>query len=148
MNNREKLGKGLLAGLAATIVLSGIMMMKQAMGLMPNLDPIAMITHMSGSSMQMMGWAGHFFIGTVLWGSLYALVNDKLPGPHWARGAIFATGAWLVMMIMLMPMAGAGLFGLGLGMMAPIATLMLHWVYGAVLGAVYGVATRREAAAA
>ena len=37
------------------------------------------------------------------------------------RGAIFATGAWLVMMIVMMPMAGAELFGLHLGMMAPLA---------------------------
>ncbi len=35
-------------------------------------------------------------------------------------------------------MAGAGAFGLKMGMMAPVATLMLHWIYGAVLGAIYG----------
>lgn len=36
-----------------------------------------------------------------------------------------------------MPMAGAGIFGLNLGMMAPVMTLVLHLIYGAVLGAVY-----------
>jgi len=45
------------------------------------------------------------------------------------------------MMIMVMPIAGAGLFGIHLGMGAPIATLVLHWVFGAVLGAVYGKLT-------
>ena len=43
-----------------------------------------------------------------------------------------------------MPMAGAGLFGLGLGVMAPIATLMLHWAYGAVMGATYGALVRKD----
>jgi hypothetical protein len=62
------------------------------------------------------------------------------------RGAVFATGAWLIMMVVMMPMAGAGLFGMQLGLMAPVATLMLHWVYGAVLGAVYGTWTRQERA--
>jgi len=40
----------------------------------------------------------------------------------------------MMMMIMVMPMAGAGLFGLHLGFGAPIATLVLHWVFGAVPG--------------
>jgi hypothetical protein len=45
--------------------------------------------------------------------------------------------AWLGMMIIVMPMAGAGLFGMNLGIMAPVMTLVLHVVFGAVLGAVY-----------
>lgn len=61
----------------------------------------------------------HFFIVTVLWGVLFAWLDPFLPGQHWFRGAIFATGAWLVMMIVMMPMAGAGLFGVHPGMMAP-----------------------------
>jgi hypothetical protein len=51
---------------------------------------------------------------------------------------IFSIGAWLLMMIIPMPMAGAGLFGLNLGVGAPIAILTLHIVFGAVPGAVYG----------
>lgn len=50
------------------------------------------------------------------------------------------------MMITLMPMAGAGagLFGLKMGLMAPIATLILHWIYGAVLGGLYGTWSLRQ----
>jgi hypothetical protein len=75
---------------------------------------------------------------------MYAWLDPKLPGSHLVRGAIFATGAWLIMMVVLMPMAGAGLFGMHLGLMAPVATLMLHWIYGAVLGGVYGAWTGQE----
>lgn len=138
-------GRGLLAGLAATIVLSGIMLMKQAMGVMPHLNAIAMISHMLGAPLAV-GWIMHFMIGTVFWGLLYAWLNPLLAGPQWLRGAEFATGAWLVMMIMLMPMAGAGAFGLKMGMMAPVATLMLHWIYGIVLGWVYGARQGSSAA--
>lgn len=148
MSNTANYGKGILVGFAATVVLSVLMMMKQAMGVMPELDPIAMITKMSGSSTMMMGWVGHFVIGTAIWGLAFAALASKLPGPFWLRGAIFATGAWLLMMIMVMPMAGAGLFGLNLGMMAPVATLMLHWIYGAVLGGVYGASTGGQAVTA
>ena len=43
-----------------------------------------------------------------------------------------------MMMIVIMPMAGAGLFGMNMGVMAPVMTLMLHVIFGAVLGLVYG----------
>ncbi|MBS0418056.1 MAG: hypothetical protein JSR66_10105 [Proteobacteria bacterium] len=129
-------GRALLAGLIATVVLSVLMVLKQMMHLMPELNPISMMSNMMGAPL-LVGWVAHFMIGTLLWGLLYAGLQRLLPGPGWIRGALFATGAWLVMMIALMPMAGAGLFGLNLGMMAPIATLMLHWIYGAVSGAVY-----------
>ena len=134
---RFRFGRALLAGLVATVVLSAVMLMKHAMGLMPQLNAIAMISHMMGASLAV-GWIVHFTIGAVLWGLLYAWLNPRLAGPQWLRGVEFATGAWLIMMIMLMPMAGAGAFGLKIGMMAPVATLMLHWIYGAVLGTIYG----------
>lgn len=64
----------MVAGLAATAVLSIIMIMKGMMGLMPELNVIGIL---------------------------------------------------------------AGMFGMKLGMMAPIMTLMLHAVFGAVLGGVF-----------
>jgi hypothetical protein len=82
----------------------------------------------------------HFLIGTALWGTLFAWLDPNIPGEgHWLKGILFAAGAWLVMMIVMMPMAGAGLFGSHLGMMAPVMTLMLHVVFGFVLGAVYAL---------
>jgi len=65
-----------------------------------------------------------------------------LPGNGYvSKGMVFGVLAWGLMMVMVMPMAGAGFFGLSLGMMAPVMTLMLHLVYGAVLGSVYGKLT-------
>jgi len=46
------------------------------------------------------------------------------------------------MMVIAMPMSGAGLFGMNLGMMAPVMTLMLHLIWGAVLGGSYGALER------
>jgi hypothetical protein len=45
---------------------------------------------------------------------------------------------WSLMMIVLMPMAGAGMFAMSLGVMAPMMTLVLHLIFGAVLGWTYG----------
>ena len=133
------IGRGIVAGFVATVVLSAMMLMKQSMRLMPELDPIGMISAMAGASSPVVGWISHFVIGSVGWGVGFAIVSPYLPGPYWLRGAIFAVGAWLMMMIVMMPMAGAGLFGLGLSMMAPVAALVLHIVFGLVLGGIYGL---------
>ena len=42
------------------------------------------------------------------------------------------------MMLVLMPMAGAGLFGINMGIMASMMTLVLHLIFGAVPGWVRG----------
>lgn len=47
------------------------------------------------------------------------------------------------MMVAVMPMAGAWIFALNLGIMAPIMTLMLHVIFGAVLGWTYGLLLQR-----
>lgn len=132
--------KGMIAGFIGTIVLSALMLMKQRMGLMPDLDVIKMMSGMLGASTLAVGWAMHLLIGTVLWGTLFAGLDPYLPGgSHWLKGAWFGVGAWLLMMILVMPMAGAGFFGVNLGMMAPPMTLMLHVVFGMILGGVYGL---------
>jgi len=140
MMNKEllmnKVLSGLVAGFAATIVLSILMLMKQMMGVMPQLDVIAMLGSMLGGVTA--AWGAHFFIGTVAWGILFAYLARVLPGAYWMKGVVFASGAWLMMMIILMPMADDGLFGLKLGLMAPVATLMLHMIFGAQMGWVYG----------
>lgn len=133
------IGKGILAGFIATAVLSVLMVMKAMMGMMPDLNVITMLTTMLGATNPAIGWVMHFMIGTVIWGGLFAAIQDRLPGGSViVRGVIFGIGAWLLMMVAVMPMAGAGLFGLRFGMAAPVMTLLLHVVFGATLGAVYG----------
>ena len=48
-------------------------------------------------------------------------------------------------MVGVISMAGAGIFGMDLGMMAPVMKLVLHLIFGAVLGYMY---TRLHKAAA
>jgi hypothetical protein len=134
---------GLVAGFIATVVLSAMMVIKGMMGVMPELDVAAMIGMMMGASV-IVGWIVHFMIGTIAWGGGFALLYKQIPGDNAAvKGIAFGTAAWLGMMIVVMPMAGAGLFGLNLGIMAPIMTLLLHVVFGAVLGGVYGMLLQR-----
>jgi len=135
--------KSMIAGFVATIVLSVLMVMKMKMGMMPELNAIKMMTTMAHGMMgtpavPMVGWVWHFVIGTVIWGVLFGLIGKSLPGGGYVRkGMSFGVLAWVLMMVMVMPMAGAGFFGLSLGMMAPVMTLVLHLIYGAVLGGLY-----------
>ncbi len=135
---------GVISGFIATVVLSIVMVMKAKMGVMPELNAIKMLAGMMGAPL-IMGWVAHFMIGTVVWGVLFAALVNKLPGGIMASAISFSVLAWIMMMIGPMPMAGAGLFGMNLGMMAPIATLMLHIIWGVVLGLSYQRLTAKAA---
>ena len=60
-------GRGIVAGFVATIGLSALMLMKQATGVMPQLNPVEMITQMMGAQTPIVGWVINFFIGSVMW---------------------------------------------------------------------------------
>ena len=106
---------------------------------MPQLNPIEDIVYVADRLIGMtlplpFGWIGHFVLGTVAWGIIYAALQASLPGAPVVKGLIFGALAWLAMMIIFMPLAGHGLFALSLGPQATVATLVLHLIYGAVLG--------------
>lgn len=135
----NKILSGILAGLAATIVLSMLMLIKNMMGLMPDVDIINMLAQQMGAGV-LMGWVAHFAIGVLGYGIAYAIIFSGLPfGSHLLHGILTGMAGWLMMMVALMPMMGAGMFGMSIagGMLVPVATLMLHIVFGAVLGVVY-----------
>ena len=135
----NKFVKGIVAGLVATIVLSVLMIMKGKMGLMPDMNIIAMLASKMGGS-SAMAWAAHFMIGMLGYGFAYVLIFSKLPfNSIILRGIILGIAGWIAMMIAIMPMMNAGFFGLNLasGMMVPVATLMPHIIFGAVLSFVY-----------
>jgi hypothetical protein len=54
------------------------------------------------------------------------------------KGAVFAIMIWLLTMSMFMPMVRAGFFGTSIGPGAALAPLVLHLVFGVVLGSVFG----------
>ena len=139
------IGKGLLAGLAATIVRSALLVAKDMMGVMPELNIAKTTAGMMGSPDQpIIGWIVPFMISIVGYGAAITLLDERLPGKsHVWHGVMIGTLGWLVMMFMLMPMAGAGLFAMKMGLMAPMMTLVLHLIFGVVLGWVYGRQIRR-----
>jgi hypothetical protein len=142
--------KSLIAAFVATIVLSLLMIMKKIMGVVPEMNPIAdlvvIMQNLSGLSiMPVFGWLLHFFIGTIAWGSVYALLYKILPGGNIIKGIIVGLSAWVLMMFTVTPMAGHGLFGLETSKVIPVMSMMLHIIYGAVLGFVYSKLAKSSA---
>lgn len=87
----------------------------------------------------------HFVMGFV-WALAYAAVAEpKLTGPGWRRGMIFALVPWILSVVVFFPAVGVGFLGVGIGAgpLPVIGNLILHLVYGAVLGWIYSPASER-----
>ena len=134
----DSLERGLVAGLVATVALAIVLLLKQAIGLMPQLDLVNILARALGFHSHAAGWVAHFVVGVLLWGPLFVLADRRMFFAHWINGLLFASVVWLGVMLVIMPLAGEGLFGVGLGLATPTLTLFLHWLYGAVLGSAYG----------
>jgi uncharacterized membrane protein YagU involved in acid resistance len=133
--------RGMLAGLIATLVLSGILLLKAQLGLWPELNLIRLLVSL-GSIQTVAAWMDHFIVGVVVWGLLFAAFDSLWESrAYWLKGLIFGVFAWLMMMVLFMPLAKAGWFGTRIGSYAAMVTLGMHLIYGLVLGVVYGLLT-------
>ena len=141
----QNISTGLLAGLVATVVLAAMMFVQSMMGVMPGLNVAAMIGTIIGSSVAV-GWIIHLMVHTIAGGGGFALLYNLIPGGSApVKGIVYGIAAWLFLMFVIMPLAGVGLFGLSLGMMAPVTVLVLHIIFGAVLGFVYQMRVKNSA---
>ena len=130
----------LASGVMATFAVSVIMVMKNATHSVPEVHIAQTLATLVGSQHVLVGWAIHLFIGIVVWSLSFALLAPRLPtGSYLIKGMMFGALAWVAMMLLYMPLAGAGLFGLHRGTAVPIMTLVMHLVYGVVLGSVYSM---------
>jgi len=132
--------RGMISGFIATLVLSALLLLKGTMDLYPQINFITLLTNL-GSIGTVAAWMDHFIIGTVVWGLLYAALDSISELPRWLKGLIIGAFGWFLMMVLFLPVAKAGLFGMKLGIEVPIVLLVLHLIYGAVLGVTYGLLT-------
>jgi hypothetical protein len=121
----DKIGRGIVAGFLATFALSVM------------LDPVATLARTAGVLSPALGWMLHFTVGTLLWGAGFALVHDRMRGPSWLRGIFFGVLAWLLVVIVAVLMAQARLFKFDLTVATPAAMLVIHMIFGALLGFFY-----------
>jgi len=87
--------------------MSVLVLIKTAMGVMPELDFVQMLSTMMGFSPGLT-WAVNFATGA-MWGLVSALAFEVIPvASTVVKGMVLGAGAWLLMMVMVMPMARCG----------------------------------------
>lgn len=135
---KPNLGRVILGGFAGTLAITFLMYIGAPMMGLPKMDIAAMLGSMLG------GWSTgmvmHFLNGTIIFPLIYAyLLFGKLPGAPYMKGIIWGITLWVLAQLAVMPMMGAGIFGLKMaGMMSAVTSLVGHVVYGALLGWIGG----------
>jgi len=127
--------KAILGGLVGTIAMTLMMYLVAPMMLGKPMDVAAMLGGMLGGSW-VMGMVGHLINGTVIFPLFYAyLLYRILPGFPWVKGMIWGVILWFLSQALITPMMGGGIFSANAGgLMAVLASLMAHVVYGVLLG--------------
>ena len=137
---KPNIGKTILGGLAGTVAITLLMYKGAPMMGLPEMDIAGMLGRMIG------GWTPglmmHLVNGVVIFPLIYAyLLFSRLGGSPVVKGITWGVALWLMAQLVVMPMMGAGVFGLKMGgMMSAAASLMGHVVYGAILGWISGAA--------
>lgn len=129
-----KADRAILGGIIGTAVMTVVGLWIAPLMGMPPMNPAEMLAGAMGGNM-VLGWIGHFAIGTIL-ALIYAVVAPWLPGPPTARGALYGIAPFLVAQIMVMPMMGMPVFSGSVAM--AMGSLIGHLIYGGIVGAVYG----------
>jgi hypothetical protein len=77
----------------------------------------------------------------IIWALVFAWdANDRLIAfPGWLRGIIFALPPAVLSLVVFLPLVGGGFFGakIGAGPLPVIGNIILHLIYGAVLGGMF-----------
>ncbi len=149
-----KIGNAIAGGFAGTVAMTVMMYFVAPMMLGKPMDVAGMLGGMLGGSWAM-GMLMHLTLGTVVFPAIYAyLVFRGLPGEPWLKGTSWGLILWFVSQAIVTPMMGGGLFSAKAGgLMAVMASLIGHAVYGAPLGVIAGategtsVSTRLRTAA-
>ncbi len=131
-----QLTKGAIAGLLATVILSIVMLIKKHVGFYLDFNPINALASLCHLPSPSYGWFVHFGIG-VVFGVIFSIIYHKIPGEPRFRGCVFASIAWLFMMVTVMPLSGMGIFAIDANNNIAMFTFMMHLIFGVFLGLIY-----------
>ena len=145
-------GNAIIAGLAGTAVMTALMYMAKAMGMpmdMPRILGLMFTRPENKTGTYIVGLMAHFMNG-VIFAVIYAFLFTVLGRVGWTWGLVFGAvhgvmaGLVMGMMHVVHPNMGPGkelpalgLFARNISPMAPAGLIMLHLVYGAIVGAIY-----------
>ena len=133
----QRLRAGFGYGVVATIAMSVLMVLALVTGRSPMPQPVpkAMVAQLFGSGLPkpvLMAHAVGFHLG---YGGVFGAILARVARPVtvW-KGLVLGAGLWILMQVAFLPFLGWGMFGLVITPKIAVATLVLHLVYGGVLG--------------
>ena len=152
-------GSALIWGFLATLVLTTCMAASQGLGLSRMSIPLILGTALTPDRQRanVYGFLLHLASGWIFAGA-YALVFENLHHPTWWLGALLGLGQALFLLVALMPvlpylhprmareddgpgqqrqLEPPGFMALNYGRYTPLATVVAHLAYGAILGGFY-----------
>lgn len=141
----SRVQKGMMAGLAATVVVVGLEAVNMVAG--PWFTPFPnILSHMLGmDGVPALGWVTHVLVGTVVLGGLFGIVCPRLPTDTYAtKGIAFAVASFGVLMTAIFLVGDRQTFS-GDGGFGVVAWLLItNVVFGIVMGLVYGRLVERD----
>lgn len=136
---RPSVGRAILGGFLGTVAITMMMYFVAPMMLGMPMDVAKMLGDFLGAG-RTLGMGLHFINGTIIFPLILAYILwNVLPGGPTSKGTVWGLILWFLSQAIVTPMMGGGFFSANAGgMMAVIASLIGHIVYGAILGAVTG----------
>lgn len=137
-NRNVSIKNGTLSGFIASIVSSFALVIFTAFIVIPEFNFISIQGSIFGlTNVALASWAVYFIIGTLIWGPLYAIFDPYLPNPWIIKGILFGITVWIIVMIVLMPLAGEDVFLKRFGLKASAIVLTTDLVFGIALSYFY-----------
>ncbi len=148
-----RFGPAVLSGFIGTTAMAFVAMLSYFAASAIGRDPSNTVTHWFRNLTNnpvtdtvrdsLIGAVGLNLLIGLIWAMVFAFdASDRLKAyPGWLRGAIFIVPPYLLSLLLLPLMPGAGFLGLGLqaGPLPIVGNLILHLVFGVTLGAVYAL---------
>lgn len=138
------LGKGIIAGLVATVAVAVLVFLQGVIGFLPEVSLIGLLTGLTGMTWSGAGWVFLFIAGGVLgiaFASLDAHVGHVTGAGEIVHGILFAVLLWVALMLIFVPVFGGESYAVTFAIIVLVANLL----YGIVMGAVYGALQPEEA---
>lgn len=132
----SQLGNSLFIGLVSTLVMSTLMIIYRVSRRAPLNIPlllgkfVASGKKLSEKNYMRLGILLHLLVG-MLWGPVYWFT---IPVKSIFSGLLFAMIPWFLMMVVILPVLGQGFFGSRVNKYVPEVYLVLHAIYGLILG--------------
>lgn len=146
MAKNYSITNGMIAGLAASIISSIYLVGVAALSLVPlNFNIVTIYGNLFGIAANVIAaWVVYYAIGIFAWGIIYALMEPKMQGSVWSKGTLFGLFIFLIVMVVIMPLSGSGIFATKYGFYAILFTLILDLIFGVSLAAIYDKLTRKD----